>query len=82
MLCAECQPVDIGRTATGGFRRIRLTGQSSMTSAREVLAWNQLLAGDPQQVLKVSAETAKRDWKMARALLYTQLAGKQKPAEI
>jgi RNA polymerase sigma factor (TIGR02999 family) len=29
------------------------------------------------QVLGVSVETAKRDWKMARAWLYTQLAGKQ-----
>src|SRR5262245_7283530 len=29
------------------------------------------------QILGVSVETAKRDWKMARAWLYTQLAGKQ-----
>jgi RNA polymerase sigma-70 factor (ECF subfamily) len=33
------------------------------------------------EVLGVSAETAKRDWKLARAWLYTQLAGKQKSAE-
>ena len=31
------------------------------------------------EVLEISVETAKRDWKMARAWLYTQLAGKQKP---
>jgi len=31
------------------------------------------------EILGVSAETAKRDWKMARAWLYTQLADKQKP---
>jgi RNA polymerase sigma-70 factor, ECF subfamily len=31
------------------------------------------------EILGVSVETAKRDWKMARAWLYTQLAGKQKP---
>jgi RNA polymerase sigma factor (TIGR02999 family) len=31
------------------------------------------------EVLGVSVETAKRDWKMARAWLYTQLAGEQKP---
>ena len=31
------------------------------------------------EILEVSVETAKRDWKMARAWLYTQLAGKQKP---
>ena len=31
------------------------------------------------EVLDVSVETAKRDWKMARAWLYTQLADKQKP---
>ena len=30
-------------------------------------------------VLGVSQETAKRDWKMARAWLYIQLTGKQKP---
>jgi len=30
------------------------------------------------EVLGVSFETAKRDWKMARAWLYTQLTGKQK----
>ena len=30
------------------------------------------------EILGVSVETAKRDWKMARAWLYTQLAGKQK----
>jgi RNA polymerase sigma factor (TIGR02999 family) len=29
------------------------------------------------EVLKVSPETAKRDWKMARAWLYTRLAGRQ-----
>ena len=29
------------------------------------------------QILEISVETAKRDWKMARAWLYTQLAGKQ-----
>lgn len=29
------------------------------------------------QILGVSVETAKRDWKMARAWLFTQLAGKQ-----
>jgi len=34
------------------------------------------------EVLGVSPETAKRDWKMARAWLYTQLAGKQKPADV
>ena len=33
------------------------------------------------EVLAVSPETAKRDWKMARAWLYTQLTGKQKPTE-
>jgi RNA polymerase sigma factor (TIGR02999 family) len=33
------------------------------------------------EVLGVSTETAKRDWKMARAWLYTQLTGKQKPTE-
>jgi RNA polymerase sigma factor (TIGR02999 family) len=31
------------------------------------------------EVLGVSVETAKRDWKMARAWLYTQLACEQKP---
>jgi RNA polymerase sigma-70 factor (ECF subfamily) len=30
------------------------------------------------EVLGISPETAKRDWKMARAWLYTQLTGKQK----
>jgi len=30
------------------------------------------------EILGVSVETAKRDWKMARAWLYTQLAAKQK----
>ena len=30
-------------------------------------------------VLGVSKETAKRDWKMARAWLYAELAGEQKP---
>ena len=29
------------------------------------------------EILGISVETAKRDWKMARAWLYTQLAGKQ-----
>jgi RNA polymerase sigma factor (TIGR02999 family) len=29
------------------------------------------------EILGVSVETAKRDWKMARAWLYTQLAGRQ-----
>jgi RNA polymerase sigma factor (TIGR02999 family) len=33
------------------------------------------------KVLGVSPETAKRDWKMARAWLYTQLSGNQKPNE-
>ena len=33
------------------------------------------------EVLGVSVETAKRDWKMARAWLYTELAGKQKPTK-
>jgi RNA polymerase sigma factor (TIGR02999 family) len=33
------------------------------------------------EVLGVSTETAKRDWKMARAWLYTQLAG-EKPAGV
>jgi RNA polymerase sigma factor (TIGR02999 family) len=31
------------------------------------------------EILGVSGETVKRDWKMARAWLYTQLADKQKP---
>jgi len=31
------------------------------------------------EVLGVSQETAKRDWKMAKAWLYTQLTGEQKP---
>ena len=31
------------------------------------------------EILGVSVETAKRDWKMARAWLYTELASKQKP---
>ena len=31
------------------------------------------------EVLGVSKETAKRDWKMARAWLYAELAGEQKP---
>jgi RNA polymerase sigma factor (TIGR02999 family) len=31
------------------------------------------------EILGVSVETAKRDWKMARAWLYAELAGKQKP---
>lgn len=31
------------------------------------------------EILEVSVETAKRDWKMARAWLYAELAGKQKP---
>jgi RNA polymerase sigma factor (TIGR02999 family) len=34
------------------------------------------------EILEVSVETAKRDWKMARAWLYTQLAGKQKPRKV
>ncbi len=33
------------------------------------------------EILGVSPETAKRDWKMARAWLFTQLASKQKLAE-
>lgn len=33
------------------------------------------------KVLGVSPETAKRDWKVARAWLYVQLVGKQKPTE-
>ena len=33
------------------------------------------------EILGVSTETAKRDWRMARAWLYTQLTGKQKPTE-
>jgi RNA polymerase sigma factor (TIGR02999 family) len=32
-------------------------------------------------VLEVSKETAKRDWKMARAWLYAELTGEQKPIE-
>jgi RNA polymerase sigma factor (TIGR02999 family) len=31
------------------------------------------------QILEVSVETAKRDWKMARAWLYNELAGRQQP---
>jgi len=31
------------------------------------------------KVLGVSSETAKRDWKMARAWLYTQLSGNERP---
>ncbi len=31
------------------------------------------------EILKISVETAKRDWKMARAWLYGELAGKQNP---
>jgi RNA polymerase sigma factor (TIGR02999 family) len=34
------------------------------------------------EVLGVSPETAKRDWKMARAWLYTQLTGNQKPSQV
>jgi RNA polymerase sigma-70 factor (ECF subfamily) len=34
------------------------------------------------EVLGVSTETAKRDWKIARAWLYTQLTGKQKPTRM
>ena len=34
------------------------------------------------EILEVSVETAKRDWKMARAWLFTQLAGKQKPVKM
>ena len=30
-------------------------------------------------ILAVSVETVKRDWKIARAWLYTQLAGAEKP---
>jgi len=30
------------------------------------------------EILEVSVETAKRDWKMARAWLYAELSGKQK----
>ena len=33
-------------------------------------------------ILGVSQETTKRDWKMARAWLYTQLGGKQNPSKI
>ena len=33
------------------------------------------------EILGVSVETAKRDWKMARAWLYTQLAGERKPTK-
>jgi RNA polymerase sigma-70 factor (ECF subfamily) len=33
------------------------------------------------EVLGVSPETAKRDWRMARAWLYAQLTGKQKPVK-
>jgi RNA polymerase sigma factor (TIGR02999 family) len=33
------------------------------------------------EVLGVSAETAKRDWRIARAWLYTQLGGKQSSTE-
>jgi len=36
---------------------------------------------ETSEVLGVSTETAKRDWKMARAWLYTQLTGKQKLTE-
>jgi RNA polymerase sigma-70 factor, ECF subfamily len=31
------------------------------------------------KILEVSVETAKRDWRIARAWLYTALAGKQAP---
>jgi RNA polymerase sigma factor (TIGR02999 family) len=34
------------------------------------------------EVLGVSPETAKRDWRMARAWLYTQLTSKQKPTKL
>ena len=47
-----------------------------------VLEWRYfggLSLEETAKVLGVSVETAKRDWKMARAWLYTQLAGKQKP---
>jgi RNA polymerase sigma factor (TIGR02999 family) len=33
------------------------------------------------EVLGVSSETTKRDWKMARAWLYAQLTGKRKPTK-
>jgi len=33
------------------------------------------------EVLGVSKETAKRDWRMARAWLYAELAGEQKPSK-
>jgi RNA polymerase sigma factor (TIGR02999 family) len=33
------------------------------------------------EILAVSVETVKRDWKMARAWLYTQLAGERKPTK-
>jgi len=33
------------------------------------------------EILEVSVETAKRDWKIARAWLYNELAGKQEPVK-
>jgi RNA polymerase sigma-70 factor (ECF subfamily) len=45
----------------------------------ELRCFGGLSLEETAEILGVSIETAKRDWKMARAWLYTQLAGKQKP---
>jgi RNA polymerase sigma factor (TIGR02999 family) len=47
----------------------------------ELRCFGGLSLEETAEILGVSAETAKRDWKMARAWLYTELAGKHKPVK-
>jgi len=44
----------------------------------ELRCFGGLSLEETAEVLGVSPETAKRDWKMARAWLYTQLTGRQR----
>ena len=66
-------------------RKIKLsilpTAESIETLKDNAEDFRRVEPGRNGEILGVSQETAKRDWKMARAWLYTELAGKQKPTK-
>ena len=85
-----CAPQVLLEVETGGIEVVALDSalrslakiDDRKSRVVELRYFGGLSLEETAEVLGVSQETAKRDWKMARAWLYTQLAGKPTPAEI
>ena len=76
----EVEPLGIELVALDGALELLAKIDRRKSRVVELRYFGGLNVEETAEILGVSPETVKRDWRMARAWLYTRLTGKPKPA--